>query len=582
MHSTSDSKIWLTLAFVSTNFNHRPPPARSLFLSNPVTLLNLMLSLPNDPRCHSFNLKLKENPLFPVHLSYIQQKWQVISRDEAFQQFFQAELDRWTIHKRFLKFEKRSINKLNATHGPPGSGKSFFLDAIAELCLASRSGDSDKKEWADNILRVTLPSDVSADFDIHITPEERNQLLDELLNRTVVVPITYISRTSTPFDDENPGVALRMLFSFFFEHEEYIKSEWQKFVDFIIQNYDVNKLTLSTASECILSYQPNINLDGSQKPCRIFLLLDELMKCCYKDGQFGPQINIILTAIGRNSDAMASFSSIVTTLDQQPVRISATKSGRSINWLPLKPINGSILFPQEKYPNEAFQMLVNDCNDHPLTLQILAQGITRHKWGPSERYHRMLNDLLTDIELVSRMGLKPTLYQIIPAILNQRVSPEKYGYKLQKTYAELITERSYINSLTHEDSFIPIISSITLFRFARASKNDEGDDGLIALILSDMLEFEQNGYFESFEKFHAGWEALKRTILAILIEDGYYKHNSFSLSSFYNTSIQYNANEFNPEAFYFMPRKCKVVNLKHHWPESLILEIIHSFPTSNP
>ncbi|CAG8718033.1 8667_t:CDS:1, partial [Ambispora leptoticha] len=43
-------------------------------------------------------------------------------------------------------------------------------------------------------------------------------------------------------------------------------SEWQKIVDFIIQNYDVNKLALSTASECILSYQPNINLDGSQKP----------------------------------------------------------------------------------------------------------------------------------------------------------------------------------------------------------------------------------------------------------------------------------------------------------------------------
>jgi hypothetical protein len=442
--------------------------------------------------------------------------------------------------------KSKGNNPLLALQAAPGGGKSFFLDALANiteedldrLCANVRMRGVMRGSV---VLRVTFT-----------TPSEFTSLLDEC--------------ESEPRGHDR-GLAVRMLWTYFGD------VEWERFVTSVSSKLK-RPPTVKEAFLCIHSH--------STKP--ILLCVDELLRASYP---INPRSNVVrgtISAIGKVLTSYPDFNAVVSTLDAEPVNQEAAFSGRPIRWVPLPPLGLSdaiSLFKEGLLSEKPFlnlspkarrciKLCISDCNGHPRSLENLAIILNRHaSLAQAGDYTTLMNllastyyrpPLAEHVRLALLGDTYPLEKEVVTASAIVTAGDNKPRYP---TLASLISQGVFLNADTNDiPTCIPRLSPLLL----RAYTTSQTDDRLVVHCLTNLLATESNFSGTTFELFHAWWEVLRRILVLPSSSDSSQPQPSHTSTLLEWYKLRAVRSVKNPE--FIVEQKDGVLQLDDHFPPS--------------
>ena len=408
------------------------------------SLTEWFISLTNDPGLH---LQLKADHRISWPLDFDNNLYQLTSRDDALINLVLRLFTRWyTRTNTDIMHEDRRDNPLLATHGSPGCGKSRFLDEVAKLMVNNhRLQDLRSHIKLNYISPKSSPAKLPGHDNQHDTTDEHDKQRDaeyikflQCHNNCIPITVTYNSPTFyhklIDCNTADAGIALRVLLSYFYTSIGR-DNNWPIIVD------QFNNVFTFETLDLVLAYNV-IQYHSKSTSCNVLLLVDELVKCSptvkHETETILDTSNIskVMAQIGNVLSLSPLFSALVTTLDQVALIQSTLRSGRNIQYIQLKPIDGIQLFRSSSksidVSNVVVQRLISDCNGHPLTLTVFSDTYHDPRAGwpallsssslhPNQAYYQMLHRLTDSIYRQSRIHINPTINEVVPALLCMKI-----------------------------------------------------------------------------------------------------------------------------------------------------------------
>ena len=548
------------------------------------SLTQWFISLVHDPRLH---LQLKADHRVPWPLDPYNNQWQLTSRDDALINFVQCLFTRWFIKEKSHVYEDRRDNPLLVVHGSPGCGKSRFLDEVAKLMVNKHRLQQLQSHIVLKYLpQISLPGKLSPPYNHPNTTVDPALFTEFLQYYSNCIPITTTYNSPTRYckaiDDETPdvGIALRVLLSYFYTAISN-DDDWLIIVQQFENAFQRTELDLTLAIYTIKWHSQLTN-------CNVLLLIDELMKCSRTDNHnnqepvpYNSNLNKVMQQVG---SALYLNSVLVSTLDQVALTESIRRSGRNIEYIQLKPVDGLLLFDRSTcldVTNVVVRRLISDCNGHPHTLKLLNDTYNNPRFGwpellsfhlPYLAYRDMLQSLGFGI------NINLSIDEVVPALLCMKVQLSDKAWFSERTYSDLVAEGRYINSKGEDMYVIPTLSYIALYRFAVFAEFSESEIvQLIGRHLRDIILHDFN-FNQSFEHFHAHWEALRRTVQFYYDTKIHHPTRLRSILDYYNNpfgywlyTALYNRHEFATSSFMVGPTELK--QLDHQWRVDTVLSM---------
>ena len=355
------------------------------------------------------NCVLKTDFTIPHKMSVDTVISQTVARDHSLEQAYDGFTLRMKQREECKNITDRQCNPLVATQSAPGGGKSFFLDLLAL---------KDNNDLTNYCKDLKMRSIMASSCPVLVTYN----------NCT-----TFTSREHDL--DVEIGLALRCLFSFFFE----MNSSWSNFR----RAFAGVKIELQDAIKCIRL--------ATKSP--VLLGVDELIKVAGAHYQYPENISEVLTAIGYCLNVFGSdeFNAIVTTLNQQPVLSMSTKTGRVITWVSLPPATFDEAKNLFECPTSALLQCISDCNGHFRLLENLKIVWNQHI-NSNLTYSTLLSFFIHQLNSSIVNFHKLNVKMIKAALCGRQVyitdSPDNLN-----TYGDYIAEGSYLNNFgTYDDS----------------------------------------------------------------------------------------------------------------------------------
>eukprot|EP01122_Echinamoeba_exundans_P011106 TRINITY_DN4303_c0_g1_i1.p1 TRINITY_DN4303_c0_g1~~TRINITY_DN4303_c0_g1_i1.p1 ORF type:complete len:787 (-),score=61.34 TRINITY_DN4303_c0_g1_i1:42-2402(-) len=400
----------------------------------------------------------------------------------------------------------RNINPLTALQASPGSGKSYFLDAVGSFFSQPAVTDQDRLDFRGSI------------------------------------PVSITFNSQTPYDDDlaknipiDVSIAARMLFMHYFQD-----GVWEYFLlDF----------APTFCNDPLLTIAVDLISTSFGEPRCVILLIDEILKT-------GPNFATVLSKACTLLDTFGSdsFNMLVSTLNLHPFQQHLMGSEREIQSILLIPPTTEQVFKQicdidpilkrakkedlhqaivhspailkagpgpeiEQFRRASvLYALLDICGGHWRSLERAAQlwireaGDGNEKLAPGITFHWLRNKLIY-APAFAPVGF--TLDTLSPCLLSEEVSlNQRLG---SWSVAELIIRGAYMGQWNTSPQ-VPRVVPLRLYRWADGSTTPE--ERHVALFVQDLMSVRSDPSLP-FERLVTSWLVAQRALRStILPHDG--------------------------------------------------------------